>query len=378
MRKLVIEKSHIPMRLLSLQLLGALLLMVSLSISHRTVHAQSTASLPNFALQPTTYIPKVPATRSYFVLDTKPGTTLSESIRVTNTGAATGSVRLYPVSATTAQTSGVAYLARNDALHDVASWIKLDVQQLTLAPGQSQIVQFQISIPASAHSGQHVSGITAENLTLQNGSTKGALHISLQHLSVMAVQVNIPGPTVEQMAVTGIKAGGSSGYQSLLVGMSNTGNQMLKPTGELKVSSAQGLLLQDLPVKMDTFLPDTSINYPIYVQKKALTAGDYQVSLHLNYGHGKTLDYMTKLTITQNQINQAFSNGPLQAPTSTVMPLWQMILVALATLIILLVGGKKVYDLISARRKQKNDPIAPTDGSQQSMHASKQRDRVLK
>ncbi|HEV2653820.1 MAG TPA: DUF916 domain-containing protein [Ktedonobacteraceae bacterium] len=373
MRKLVIEKSHISIRLLSLQLLGALLLMVSLSISHRTVHAQSTDSQPNFALQPTTYNPKIPVTRSYFVLNTKPGTTLSENIRVTNVGMATGSVRLYPVSATTAQTSGIAYLSRNDALHDVASWIKMGQQPVTLAPGQSQIVPFQISVPASALPGQHVSGITAENLTLQNGSTKGSLHINLQHLSVMAVQVNVPGPTVEQMAVTGIKASGSSGYQSLLVALSNTGNQMLKLTGELKVRSAQGLLLQDLPVKMDTLLPDTSINYPVYVQKKALAAGVYQVSLHLNYGHGKFLDYTTNLTITQEQVNQAFSNGPLQAPTSsTMMPLWQMILVALAALIIVLMGGKKVYDLIVARRRKQ------AESSDQSIDISNRKDPVLK
>jgi hypothetical protein len=158
-------------------------------------------------------------------------------------------------------------------------------------------------------------------------------------------------------------------------------SQVPTSTGELKVSNAQGLLSQDLPVKMNTFLPNTAIDYPVNL-KKALTAGDYQVSLHLNYGHGKTLDYTTKLTITQNQVNQAFSNGPLQAPTGNStgnsMPLWQMILVALAALIILLIGGKKVYDLISARRRKqtKNGPTPPADGSHRSMDTSKRRDKV--
>jgi hypothetical protein len=98
----------------------------------------------------------------------------------------------------------------------------------------------------------------------------------------------------------------------------------------------------------------------------------------LNYGHGKTLDYTTKLTITQDQVNQAFSNSPLQAPTSNTMPLWQMILVGLAALIIVLMGGKKVYDLIAARRKRAKGPTTPTDGSNQSIDTSKRRDQVLK
>jgi Protein of unknown function C-terminal (DUF3324) len=219
----------------------------------------------------------------------------------------------------------------------------------------------------------------SENLTPINTSSNGQLRINMTTRNIVPIEINLPGPLDEQMVVTGAKAGGSNGYQTIILSIANTGNQMLKPTGELKVRSAQGLLLQDLPVKMDTFLPDTSINYPVNIQKKALTAGDYQVSLHLSYGHGKTLDYTTKLTVTQDQVNQAFSNGPLQAPTgnNTMMPLWQMILVALAALIILLMGGKKVYDLISARRrKQTKNPTPPVDGSHQPMDTSKRRDKV--
>ncbi len=384
MQKFVMERNCVQVRLASFPLLGIFLIIIFLTIPQTVVHAQLTESQPNFTIQPATYNPAIPATKSYFILDAKPGATLSEKIRVTNAGTATGSASIYPVSATTAQTSGIVYLSKKDPLRDVASWTEMDQQQLNLIPGQSQIISFQITVPAKAHPGQYVGGITAENLVPQSLSTNGSLHINLQKLSTIAVQVNVPGTAIEQMKVTGITAGGSNGYQSLLVSMSNTGGMMINPSGDLRVSNAQRQLLQVLPLKLDIILPDTSINYPLYVQKKALTAGDYQVSLHLNYGHGKTLDYTTKLTITQDQVKQAFSNGPLQAPTGNStgnsMPLWQMILVALAALIILLMGGKKAYDLISAhRRKQtKNGPTPPTDGSHRSIDTSKRRDQVLK
>ena len=364
MRKLVMR--HTLLKLISLQLSGMLLIIVSLTISSGTIHAQSTDNSPSFALQPTTYDARVPATKSYFVLETKAGTTLSQSVRVTNVGTATGSVRLYPVSATTAPTGGIAFLSQHDPLRDVAAWIKLGQQQLTLAPGQSQVVSFQVAVPASARSGEHVSAITAENLTLQKSSSKNSLQIDVQSLSIMAVQVNIPGPRIEQMKITGIQAGGSNGYQSLLIGMANTGNQMLKPYGTLSVSNAQGQPLQSLNVKLNTILPDTSIDYPAYVQKQALAPGDYQVSLHLNYGHSKRLDYTSKLTITQKQVDQAFSNSPLKAPTSA-MPLWQIILVALAAIILLLTAGQKLRGWFSSRRQQPEKHTPLTDSYDQPM-----------
>ncbi len=236
-------------------------------------------------------------------------------------------------------------------------------QQLTLAPGQSRVVQFQIAVPASAYPGQHMGGISADNLTPQSPSVKGAFRITILSRTIMAVQVNVPGATVEKMAVTGVKAGGSNGYQNLLVSMANTGSMMVSPDGNMQISDTQGHLLQTLPLKSGIILPDTKIDYPVNVQKKALTPGDYPISLVLHYGHGKTLTYTTNLTITQDQVNQAFSNGPLQAPTSnsSSMPLWQIILLVLAVLIVLLVGGQKVYSMVTTHRhKQEGNHDNPS------------------
>ncbi len=362
MQNSVMEGNRTGRRLPGLHLSGIFLIIVLLLISHTTVHAQSTAGRPNFALQPGTYNPAVPATKSYFILDAKAGSTLSESIRVTNAGKVAGGVSLYPVDATTAQTSGIAYLSKGDPRRDVASWIKLDKQQLTLAPGQSQIVSFKLAIPASTHPGPHIGAITAENLTLQHSSGKGSININVQSISVMAIQVNIPGPTLEQMNVTGIKAGGTNGYQSLFVSMVNTGNQMLSPGGDLSVKDSQGRLLQVLPLKLGIILPATQIDYPVYLQKQALSAGDYQALLVLHYGNGKTLSYATKLTITQDEVNQAFANGPLQAPINNSMPLWQIILLSLAALIVLLLVGQKVYTMIVARRRSHGVSLMHEEG----------------
>ena len=320
-------------------------------------HADSGA--PNFALQPVFYDPSNPLTKSYFIFDSKPGVVINSQVRVTNTGTVKGSVALYPVDAATGQTSGAVYLNRDDPRKDVGSWMALGSSQLTLNPGQSQVLTFHVAIPRTIRPGQHLGGIVAENLTQSSSSqSNSAIQIKVKNLTIIAVQVNLPGTPIEQMVASGVQAGGQNGYQQLLLGLSNTGNVMLKPSGSLQVANTQGQVLKNISLKLDTFLPQTAINYPVAITGQGLVAGDYQATLTLTYGHGQTLHYTTKFTITQQQITQTFgtNDGKTQAPPGIggnsfgSMPLWQLILIAGGGLAILWVVGNMVYKKVTVSR----------------------------
>jgi WxL Interacting Protein, peptidoglycan binding domain/WxL Interacting Protein, host binding domain len=324
-----------------------------------TVHAAGGAA--EFGLQPVLYDPSNPLTKSYFIFDSKPGVVISSRVRVTNVGTASGSVSLYPVDATTGQTSGAVYLNQDDPRKDVGAWMLLSSSELTLDPGQSQIVSFQVSIPGTVRPGQHLGGIVAENLTQaenmptpNSSPNTGTIQIKVKNLTIVAVQVNLPGTPIEQMAASGVQAGGAGGYQRLLVGLSNTGTVMLKPYGTLQVSNAQGQSVGNFTLKLDTFLPQTSIDYPVAITGPALGAGDYQATLNLTYGHGQALHYTTKFTINQQQVTQVFGSSQTQAPTGGAvfagMPLWQLVLVAGGALAILWVVGNMVYKRLALSR----------------------------
>lgn len=144
---------------------------------------------------------------------------------------------------------------------------------------------------------------------------------------MIAVQVNLPGTPIEQLSASGIVAGGGGGYQSLQINLHNTGTVMLKPAGTLQVMDGNGALLQTVPLKLDTFLPMTSILYPVYL-KKALSAGSYQIALTLNYGTGQVLNYSTHFTVTTQEVQQAFPAGttlPAPAATSSSVPVWMFV-----------------------------------------------------
>lgn len=326
----------------------------------------------DFSLQPVHYDPSEPLTMSYFIFDAQPAVVLNSAVRVTNTGTQTGTASLYPVDAATGQTSGAIYLNQSDPRRDVGAWITLGVQQLTLAPGQSRIVPFRLAIPAGMRPGQHLGGIvaeeTAEVSARQTGGTNtSTFQVNVKNLTIIAVQVNLPGRAVERLAATGIQSGGANGYQRLLVGLSNTGTVMLKPSGTLRITGQQGQIVKAIPLSLDTFIPQTSIDYPVPITGQALGAGDYTAVLTLAYGHGQVLHYTTTFTVTQQQLAQVFASGRTQAPPGLFgadAGLAPWVLAGGVLLLLLVIGGLLYWFVLVPRARKQRSVPQPARGSQ--------------
>jgi len=267
-------------RILLSELLLAITLAYGVTAAGLVAHAASEGA--SFSMRPLHADPSNPITKSYFVLASKAGTTLQNGISITNTGSATGTVTLYPVDATTSQNSGLVYNMQNAPRSDVGSWLQLGQQHLTLKPGQSETVPFRVSVPQNTWSGQHIGGIVAESDTKASTQQQNTFHVNIQSLLIVAVQITVAGPLTEQLAITGVQASGANGYQNLLVNLSNTGTTLLKPYGTLQVTDEQGHVLQHTAIKLDTFLPRTTINYPVYMQNKPLVVGTYTADLLLS------------------------------------------------------------------------------------------------
>jgi len=267
---------------------------------------------PVFTLAPVTYDPALPQTQSYFVLNTQPGATIHSQVRVINTGSVAGTARLYPVDGATGQTSGVVFLNREDPRQAAGAWLDPPLQTLALGPGESRVADFSVRIPADAPAGQHVAGLAVEDASpAQSGpgagvGQKAGFSVTVLSRAVVAVQVNLPGAAVEQMEVPSIAPAGGAGYQQLLLKLQNSGNTMLKPSGSLQVTDGKGRTLQNLALKLDTLLPQTSIDYPVAVQDQAIGAGDYQAALTLDYGQGKELRADLPLHISPAAAAQVF------------------------------------------------------------------------
>jgi WxL Interacting Protein, peptidoglycan binding domain len=247
------------------------------------------AGQPVFALKPVTFDPLVPATRSYFILDSRPGELIHDSVQVVNTGSETGTAYLYAVDATTGSTSGAVYLDRDRPTTDVGAWISLGAGKITLGPGRRIVVPFTVRVPAQVRGGEHLGGLVAENATVTGSTGRrggSTLRVRIRHLTIAAVEVKLPGTSVSRMTIRTVKPGGRQGYQYLYVGLANVGNVMLKPTGTIVVTDARGRTVARRPLSLDTFLPRTRIDYPVLLPQRFLRPGSYRARVVLQYGHG--------------------------------------------------------------------------------------------
>src|SRR3989442_6294718 len=177
---------HIPR-----MVVGALLIAMFLSgaVPFSAVHAAG--GIASFSLKPTSFDPAVPVTKSYFILGAHAGTTLKRSVLVTNSGTATGTATLSAVDATTGQSSGTVFLAASVKQRRVGTWISLSVQQVTLAPQQSQTVSFQVVVPKNSLAGQHVGVIVASDVVKALANNKNPVQITVHNLSCISEQTNL-------------------------------------------------------------------------------------------------------------------------------------------------------------------------------------------
>jgi hypothetical protein len=286
-----------------LHLFGGMLCLMALSIGALgTKETFAKGGNPIFSVEPVLFSPYSPTTRGYFTYTAYPSTQLQDGLQVINTGSVRGTLQLYPVDATTGASSGTEFLSATAPRHDVGAWIKFSQQQVTLNPGQSQDVPFTLTLPAKMRPGQHGGGIVAEVLKQQQqvhtDAKSTTITIGIQSLLTLGVLVNVPGPTVEKLKAVTLRYDTDSQYQRLSVGLENTGTQLLHPTGNLQIRSSDGRLFENIPLKLDTFLPQTAIDYPIYIHNKPLPVGkNYLAQLFLHYEHNHTLNYSTTFEV---------------------------------------------------------------------------------
>lgn len=293
---------HIYYRKVFSHLLISVVTIVVLLAAMRISTVQASSGVAHFSIQPTFRGIYSAHPRGYFTYNSQPGAKLYDAIHVTNIGTARGTVSLYAVDATTEQTSGIGFLPSSAPRSDVGSWITLSRQQLTLNPGQSQEVPFTLTIPQQVRPGQHEGGIVAEDMAQQqstNSTQQGTtIHIGIQSLLILGALINLPGPQVEKLEATGVQYDTQSDYQRLLLDLGNTGTQILHPSGSLQVLDDQGRQVQNIAIKMRGFLPQTSINYPVYIQHTALALGkNYTAKLHLQYEGNNVLDFVTGFSV---------------------------------------------------------------------------------
>jgi hypothetical protein len=220
---------------------------------------------------------------SYFVVAGAPGQVLTQSVALRNDADHPLDLRLAAVDASTAQLGGTAFALETDKAVKAGAWVALDRTAVTLAPKEGVIVPFSVTVPSGAASGVHMAGITmmvpAPAKEAVSGTGQAGAAVTVQSRRVIAVQVNLPGPAEPELVISGVAPVSRPDGIYVELAVENRGGGMTKGEGDVALS-ADGFAQK---FTIDTFLPGTSINYPIKWTDKALD-GDHPAHVEIRYG----------------------------------------------------------------------------------------------
>lgn len=275
---------------------------------------------PTFAVDPQ----GASAARGYYVFDAGPGAVLKARVRIANIGGRTGVARLDAVDATTGATTGAVYRPHEDQRWDVGAWATLGRSRVRLAPGHSTVVDFTVRVPDPASVGDHLGGIVVEDVAKQDGGAvrrgRGRFTINVRSQTIVAVQVRVPGARRPSLALSGLTPGGANGRQTLLLGVRNDGNVLVKGRGRLLVADAEGNRVQDARFPIDTFVAHTGIRLPVAVDGRVLPAGRYRAVAELRYA-GRATRREFGFAISDHQVGQIYRSRPdLLSPQRPLLP----------------------------------------------------------
>ena len=146
----------------------------------------------------------------------KPGESLQERIRVSNFGTKEKNLTIY--AADTDKNDGKDFLAKSPCQEsdDIAGWIRLPSDNLTLGPGESKILSVNFVAPENAGVGLHTGAII-----VRETATAGNDEIALE--KGVRIYLNVTGPVINSFEVAGASLQQSGSKIKLRIKTKNTG-----------------------------------------------------------------------------------------------------------------------------------------------------------
>lgn len=282
---------------------STLFLTLFLGIFVNAVFAQTSGF--SFGIRPTKALEGQEETFSYFSYRTSPGSVFNDEALVLNDGDESVALRVYVADAITSQNGGTDFVSFGESAtgfsQGASNWISLSASEITLAPGEEQVVPFQVSIPVDASPGQHIAGLVVEakpaesSLGESNADADGGdaqFKVEVIRRVGVAVVMDIPGERITSLIIDNVFL-----YQqneegaTFAVTMTNAGNVFLKSTGFFVVTDRTGeSLITTIPLEFDTILPGDTVTY--YVPRPVrFNDGEYLISVLLeSEGQKATLE----------------------------------------------------------------------------------------
>ena len=166
-------------------------------------------------------------------VEVAPGSSIELTVAIMNQGEVAVSLHTYKMNALSGANGG--FLSGNEAdpAEGATAWIDYPSFDLDVAPGEQQTVTFTVTVPSDAAPGQYVSGLA---VTMRDAEAISGSVFSQVRSYAISVGILVPGEITHSFAL----GEPQSERPFLRIPITNTGNYLVRPSGDLSLTDMSG------------------------------------------------------------------------------------------------------------------------------------------
>jgi hypothetical protein len=264
-----------------------------------------------------------------------------------------GTFNLFPADGLTSQVTGVVYADPSNPFPDGSSgngeygagtWITLSQPAVQLTPGASTVIGVTVKVPATVAPGDWVGSVSAENPVPSRSSGQFGFNVTTR--VTIAVVVHVAGPV--NLDAVGLGAPfitvENHTRQILNIPLQYMGDVLVKPFVNLRLLDARKRVLFSLDRQLDTFVPHTTLIFPVPLDSTVIDPGNYQAVI--DFGPtGAEQHFVRNFTVSTGQANvpppSQRGRGHAQAGPSALLWLVALLPIAAVLLVLLLLRRRR-------------------------------------
>lgn len=228
-----------------------------------------------------------------FTLSGKPGETVTCTMKAENTGEEAVSIKISTKDFIKGLYGEERQVEPGTVKRGCAGWIRISPQKLDLAPHETRVINFSMTIPMYGK-GTYWGNILVSQVskpTLSKTIKKGKTSFQIFALQDMLIRVleNVPGTEQKKGVITDIsvKDQKTGGMTTIEVVFENQGNSLLKCNGQIQVRNENGETVRTISLEYGhapfTVYPDGKRIVYGHIKEK-LPPGDYILLAIIDYG----------------------------------------------------------------------------------------------
>jgi len=227
-----------------------------------------------------------PGIRSWFVYEAEPGTTIKDTVKISNNNNKTMTIKVMALDGATTNDGGYTLVGGTEENKDIGNWVVLKKDLITLPPGVSENINFTVTVPEDADVGSHPGGIVIwEDYTNESLKTKGGAGMLGVVTRVAArMYLTVPGDIVRSLEVENMHHIINNGILYFGMILHNKGNVQLTPEIDISLRGLFGKIGVQEKSQVGLVLRQGTIKPRIPWQNKTPFFGRFVANFRIHYG----------------------------------------------------------------------------------------------